>query len=205
MNIVLEGVDGSGKSTIHRMLQDKYPESLCIRDPGGSPVAEDIRKVLLYGQYELDGNSQTLLYTVARRSILKDLIDPYLQSTDNPLVILDRWLPSTLVYQSLNGVSQNEIYRLYDYYSVLDIDTVYYLKVSLEVSLERTGIRDTEDKDRFESLGQGFRQKVIDRYNYVMDDLGSFCKRVKFIDASLPVEDVFKAVYHDVRGQLDAI
>ena len=104
--ITLEGIDGSGKSTQARLLaealRDRGHDVVLTREPGGSPGAEEIRKLLLEGEAERwSPETETLLFTAARRDHLERVIGPALLR--GAIVICDRFVDSTRMYQGLRG------------------------------------------------------------------------------------------------------
>ena len=120
--ITLEGGEGSGKSTQIRMLADylkqKRIDFIQTREPGGSPDAEEIRKVILTGSKDKwDSISETLLFSAARRNHLTKLIWPALGQ--GKWVICDRFADSTMAYQ---GYGRGD-----GLLTKTDIDTLYHL------------------------------------------------------------------------------
>jgi dTMP kinase len=102
MFITFEGIDGSGKSTQARMLADALRaagrEVVLTREPGGSPGAEEIRRLVLEGDPDRwSAETEILLFTAARRDHLERLIEPSLAA--GKIVISDRFADSTRVYQ----------------------------------------------------------------------------------------------------------
>ncbi|MEJ2031106.1 MAG: dTMP kinase [Maritimibacter sp.] len=104
--ITFEGIDGSGKSTQSRLLADTLAaeghEVLHTREPGGSPGAEEIRRLVLEGDPERwSAETEILLFTAARRDHLERVIEPSLEA--GKLVICDRFADSTRMYQGLRS------------------------------------------------------------------------------------------------------
>ena len=99
--ITFEGIDGSGKSTqiklLNQWLESKGIKGLNIREPGGTVVSESIRTILLDKQNIIDSFSETLLFLAARSQLVDEVIVPALN--DNRFVICDRFIDSTVVYQ----------------------------------------------------------------------------------------------------------
>ncbi|MCB2134988.1 MAG: dTMP kinase, partial [Rhodobacteraceae bacterium] len=102
MFITFEGIDGSGKSTQARLLADHLRAAghdvVLTREPGGSPGAEEIRRLVLEGDPDRwSAETEVLLFTAARRDHLERTIEPALQA--GRIVISDRFADSTRMYQ----------------------------------------------------------------------------------------------------------
>src|SRR6056297_1264448 len=110
MFITFEGIDGSGKSTQARLLADRLPDAVLTREPGGSPGAEEIRRLLLTGDTDRwSAETEILLFTAARRDHLERTIAPALASGRD--VVTDRFADSTRVYQ---GATRGDLRALVD-------------------------------------------------------------------------------------------
>jgi dTMP kinase len=104
--LTFEGIDGSGKSTQARMLAERLDQDgfdvVATREPGGSPGAEEIRRLVLEGDPDRwSAETEILLFTAARRDHLERLIDPSLAA--GRIVVCDRFADSTRMYQGLRG------------------------------------------------------------------------------------------------------
>jgi dTMP kinase len=104
--LTFEGIDGSGKSTQARMLAERLEQDgfdvVATREPGGSPGAEEIRRLVLEGDPDRwSAETEILLFTAARRDHLERLIDPSLAA--GRIVVCDRFADSTRMYQGLRG------------------------------------------------------------------------------------------------------
>lgn len=101
--ITVEGPDGAGKSTLIQGLKERLEartarEVILTREPGGSPLAEVIREVLLDNRYgEMDGRTEALLMAASRRQHIVDTILPALEA--GKIVLSDRYVDSSLAYQ----------------------------------------------------------------------------------------------------------
>lgn len=109
--ITFEGIDGSGKSTQARLLAERLQaegiDALHTREPGGSPGAEEIRRLVLEGDPERwSAETEILLFTAARRDHLERVIDPALGA--GRVVVCDRFADSTRMYQGLRGPGLRE-------------------------------------------------------------------------------------------------
>lgn len=155
--ITLEGTEGSGKSTLIRelgiALKDRGVKFITTREPGGSPVAEAIRNLVL--NFEMAPKTELFLYEAARAEHLAKVILPALKK--GIWVLCDRYSDSTLAYQAYaRGLDWDEVLQanrlatdglLPDWTLWLDVDP----KVGLDAAL---------DPNRFEAEGVAFQRKV---------------------------------------------
>ncbi len=174
MDFVLDGPNGAGKTTIIKRLASKLQIHYgipcgTVRDPGETPIGEELR-LILKGQNNIDAHTQVLLYTVARRQLsLHRLHMP------EKTILFDRWLPSTLVYQGLQGVSMDFIRTLNQQcipIQMLD-DHVFILMAKPEVLRERVRMQqhDPAGPDRFE-IDNAFQEQIRTEYLRLADFLG---------------------------------
>lgn len=166
--IVIEGGDGTGKSTQALMLKDHLSgmgaEVLHIREPGSTPLGERIRKILIgdAGEeaLEIGRESEMLLYMSCRAELFKTVIIPALNQ--GAKVILERTYFSTFAYQGRGlGVDGELILRLGDWVTFgVEPDRVILLDMDVEKSLARLG----SAKDRIERRSKAFHEKVRKGY-----------------------------------------
>ncbi|MBS8225468.1 dTMP kinase [Vannielia litorea] len=161
--ITFEGIDGAGKSTQARALgawcEAGGREVVLTREPGGSAGAEEIRRLLVEGAPDRwSGETETLLFTAARRDHLERVIAPALEA--GKVVICDRFADSTRVYQ---GAARGELRAFVDTLHALAIqrepDLTLILDMDPEVALSR-GLARRSGEDRFEEEGLAFQQKL---------------------------------------------
>ena len=161
--ITFEGVDGSGKSTQARMLADvlrlEGVDVVLTREPGGSPGAEEIRKLVLEGDPDRwSAETEILLFTAARRDHLERTISPAL--TAGKVVICDRFADSTRMYQ---GLSRGDLRVVVDQLHSLMIgrepDLTILIDMDPDIGLTRAlGRKGTEE--RFEDFGPELQYKM---------------------------------------------
>ena len=114
--VVLDGVDGCGKSTQAKLLVDSLGAGdvdapLHLREPGSTRAGEGIRRLLLSGEVELLPAAETLLFTAARRQMLEELVAPALAAGRD--VVCERFHPSTFAYQAVGGgLDEDEVWTL---------------------------------------------------------------------------------------------
>lgn len=190
MFISFEGIDGCGKSTQARMLAEALRaegrDTVLTREPGGSPGAEEIRRLLVEGAGERwSPETECLLFTAARRDHLERLIRPALAAGQT--VITDRFADSTRVYQ---GAARGDLRGMVDRLHALMIATeparTFVIDIGPATALAR-GMARGGAEDRFESLGLGFQEKLAAGFRALARE---YPERVRLIDGSGTPEDV---------------
>ena len=166
--IVFEGLDGAGKSSLieglKQRLLDMQQDFVFTREPGGTPLAEELREIILRNEGEAPcPRAELLLYEAARAQHVNKFIKPSLD--ENKWVICDRFTASTFAFQK-GGRSLNEtdIHWLNSFATDgLKADISILLDLPVEVSKQRTNQRVEAtgvEKDRFELEADDFHQKV---------------------------------------------
>lgn len=149
--VALEGVDGVGKSTQVRALETHLStgghEVVVVREPGGTPLGEELRRLLL-AETDLDmtAESEALLFLASRVQLVEDVIRPTLDRGGS--VIADRFHVSTLVYQGVAGALGLE--RASELVSTVLGDRRPQLNIVLDLPLEQCLARVGDEEDRFE-------------------------------------------------------
>lgn len=190
MLISFEGIDGCGKSTQARLLAEALRaegrDVVLTREPGGSPGAEEIRRLLVEGAGERwSAETECLLFTAARRDHLERTIRPALAAAQT--VITDRFADSTRVYQgAARGDLRALVDRMHDLAIGTEPDLTFVLDLDPETALNRGNARGGAE-DRFESLGLAFQQRLAQGFRALADE---FPARVRLIDGSGSTDDV---------------
>lgn len=176
--ITFEGIDGSGKSTQAQLLFDAL-KSACesviqTREPGGSTGAEIIRSLLVSGDTDRwSAETEILLFTAARRDHLEKTILPALY--ENQIVICDRYVDSTRVYQ---GVARADLRETVDeLHSIIikkEPDITFIIDTDPEKSLTR-GLARNSGEDRFEDFGLEFQKKLRNGFSELSKTQKSRC------------------------------
>lgn len=165
--IVFEGLDGSGKSTLIKGLSERLlnrkKNVVLTREPGGTPLGDEIRKLLLeVGPRAPVPRAELLLYQAGRAQHVEQVILPAIHRGD--WVICDRYTASSLAFQcGGRGLDQTEVENLNQYATAgVQADLTVLLKVSVTTSEQRRSSR--TNVDRFELEKSDFHQRVFDHY-----------------------------------------
>ena len=192
--ISFEGIDGSGKSTQAWLaaahLERKGVDVVLTREPGGSPGAEEIRRLLVEGDPERwSAETEILLFTAARRDHLEKTILPALAR--GAVVITDRFADSTRVYQ---GAARGDLRQLVDqlHSAVIgrDPDLTFVIDMKPEDALRR-GLARKSGEDRFEDMGLEFQIKLREGFLRLVGDAPDRCWLVDGArDADVVAEEI---------------
>lgn len=171
--ITFEGCEGSGKSTQLRLIGEYLKESgvdfLMTREPGGSRIAEDIRKIILDGKNEaMCDECEALLYAAARIQHLKEIVEPALSA--GKLVICDRYVDSSFAYQGeARGLGKAFIEQINSYaLEHYTPDLTVFLDISPKAAFERK--HGADPTDRMEQMGLAFHEKVYTGYKKLVNE-----------------------------------
>jgi dTMP kinase len=190
--VSLEGVDGSGKSTQARLLAEALgPETLTIREPGGTDAAERIRELLADRALEIDPFAELLLFSAARADLVSRVIRPAVEAGRD--VVADRFADSSIAYQGgARGLGTSHVLSLVD----MTIDGLWPdLTILLRIDPE-TGLGRAEGDDRFEAEGVELQRAVAEAY----EEIAQIARdRVVVIDADGTVDEVHERVMSAVR------
>ena len=195
MYIVIEGQDGTGKSTQARLFRDYFESRgqkvVMLEEPDGDlPQAHDLHDMILERGYHLEPITNVLLFTAARVELWKKIAEPVL--SDGGVVISSRNYWSTIAYQGYGeGVSRSKIIRLTKEMlpeKYFRPDYGFILTAPDQIRLERQTGRG-KAAETFEKKPNLFQQKVSAAYPKIARDFG-----LKLIDASGSVEEVFNKI-----------
>jgi dTMP kinase len=191
--VSLEGVDGSGKSTQAKLLAEALgPETLLIREPGGTSAAERIRELLADPALEIDPFAELLLFSAARADLVSRVIRPALEAGTH--VVADRFADSSVAYQGgARELGTSHVLSLTD--TVIDglwPDVTVLLRVDPEVGLGRA-----DGDDRFESEGVDLQRAVAEAYEEIAQIASD---RVVVVDGAGSVDEVHERVMAAVRS-----
>jgi dTMP kinase len=199
--ITLEGIDGSGKSTQARRLAEALRaegrDALLTREPGGSPGAEEIRRLLVEGDPDRwSGETEILLFTAARRDHLEKTIRPALAA--GRIVVSDRFADSTRVYQgAARGDLRGFVDRLHEMAIGIEPDLTLVIDMEPGAALAR-GLARRSGEDRFEELGAAFQARLRAGFVALAAEHPGRCR---LIDGNRDADDVAR----DIRAAVAAV
>ena len=190
--ITLEGCEGSGKSTQLALLKDYLSKNgysySVTREPGGVPVSEEIRKIILDGNSrEMTAETEALLFAAARAQHITERILP--EKAAGKIVVCDRYIDSSFAYQAYaRGLG-------YDFVSAVNRfatencmpDATVFYDISPDEAFARKGGADAGD--RMEQSGIAFHRKVYEGYKSLAE---KFPERIIVINARKSAEEVFE-------------
>ncbi|MCH7939436.1 MAG: dTMP kinase [Candidatus Marinimicrobia bacterium] len=164
--ITFEGIDGSGKSTqiarLQHSLESRGYEVLVVREPGGTPISEQIRELLLHpDSADLHPRTEALLFSAARSQLVHEVIRPALAA--GSIVICDRYADSSIAYQGYGRELPLEEIITTQKFATSDLlpDLKVLLDVPVDISSDR---KSQEPADRMESAGRAFMARVREGY-----------------------------------------
>ena len=200
--ISVEGGDGSGKSTqikkIEAYLREKGLDYILTREPGGTPVAEKIRELILDpANKAMTGRAEMLLYAASRAQHVEEKILPAL--AEGKVVLSDRFTDSSIAYQAYGrglGDMVAEVNRIATGGKVPDL--TIFLNISPAAGMARKNKQDGHELDRLELEQAAFHEKVYEGYLALARESGG---RIADIDADRPAETVFA----DIKARLDQL
>jgi dTMP kinase len=189
--ITFEGVDGCGKTTqmelLAKYLQDRGYEVIITREPGAKGLGEKIREILLHYDGEVSSRAESFLFLADRAQHIDKIIMPAVKA--GKIVLCDRHTDSTIAYQGYGrGVDIDELVMLNNLATgKRKPDLTFVFDVDIETSMSRVG----KEKDRMESAGAEFFEKVRKGYLEIAKQEPD---RVKVIDSTCSIEKIAQEV-----------
>ncbi|MEE0966927.1 MAG: dTMP kinase [Bacilli bacterium] len=202
--ITFEGGEGSGKTTIAKLIKDYLEKEgyqvTLTREPGGVDIAEKIRDVIVdVNNTSMDKKTEALLYAASRRQHLVEKVLPVLEQ--DGIVICDRFIDSSLVYQGIaRGIGIDEVYEMnmFATENILPKRTIFF-DIKPEQGLQRVYSNKDREVNRLDLESLDFHQKVYDGYLTICE---KYTDRIVKIDASLDIDSVFKQVLEKIKEVL---
>lgn len=192
MFITFEGPDGSGKSSVIKKVYEDFTQKgynlVLTREPGGTPISEKIRDIILdNNNTNLDARTEALLYAASRRQHLVEKIWPALK--EGKIVLCDRFLDSSLAYQGggrhlgIDNVLNINLFATENTYP----DVTFFFDVSPEIGLTRVSHDKKRIADRLDKETEGFHDTAYESFKEIVK---RYPKRFYVIDASKSLDEV---------------
>lgn len=207
MLVTLEGIDGSGKSTQARLLVERLGQAgyavLPVREPGGTELSEQVRRLLLDPSLHVEPFAELLLFSAARAQLVAERIRPALAG--GTVVVCDRFYDSTTAYQG--GGRGLEDTAWIDAFNRrvtggLVPDRTYLVVLDPEEALARRAARDAGGADRMEAAERGFHERVAAAYERLAE---ADPERILRLDGRQPPEEIHARIWSDLAPRLQAM
>ena len=198
--ITVEGIDRCGKTTQAEFIVDGLVDAglsaKLVREPGGDPISESIRKLLLHAEESMSDRAEALLMIASRAQLTDKVILP--QIINGSWVVADRYADSTLAYQgggrglsvqSLDSINQFGTYTLKP-------DLTFFIDISIDVANSRMRV----ERDRIEKEGNEFQQRVREQYLKLHE---SDPNRFILINGEQSVDNVRKEIWTHIKENFE--
>ena len=196
--ITFEGIDGCGKSTQIDFLTKYFTKMkkpvVKTEEPGGTAGSNEIRKILLReNNFQWSVETEALLFMAARNDHVEKVIKPSIN--DNKIVICDRFMDSTLVYQGMRSSRAKQLsLNLFELIAI-NPDITFLIDMEPEIALKRALSRSTKE-DRFENYGISFQREL--RKNF-LDIAHKHSDRIRIIDGNQTPEVVAAQINESIE------
>ena len=197
--ITVEGIDGCGKTTQAEFIIDRLVDAglsaKLVREPGGDPISESIRKLLLHAEESMSDRAEALLMIASRAQLTDKMILP--QLINGAWVVADRYADSTLAYQGGGrGLSVQSLDSINEFGTyTLKPDLTFFIDISVDVANTRMRV----ERDRIEKEGDGFQQRVREQYLNLHEKEP---ERVILINGEQSIEDVRAEIWSHLKEKL---
>lgn len=201
--VSIEGGEGAGKTLQARALvahlEERGFNALYVREPGGTPVGERVRDVLLFTQdLQVRPEAEALLFSAARAQLAREVIRPALESGTH--VVADRYADSTIAYQGYGaGIDVAALYALSRFAVGETVPVVtFLLDIATSVAASRMRER-SEQWDRIEARDAGFHERVRRGY---LELARQDPERWVILDGSLPAQELSRVIARRVTQEI---
>ena len=198
--ISFEGIDGSGKSTQAKLLIERLNsnsiETCFVREPGGTKISEEIRKILLDDRAEeMSSRTEAMLMCASRAQLTINIIMPELKS--GKWVIADRYSDSTLAYQGGGrGIDLDWLVKLNEFATFgIQPDVTFYIDVDSDIGLQR---RNSISGDRIERAGSEFQNEIRNKY---LEIINNFSNRCVLVDGKLSIKEISNLIWKEIKNR----
>ncbi|MBR0033528.1 MAG: dTMP kinase [Bacilli bacterium] len=204
MFVTIEGPEGSGKSSVTKevvkLLEQEGEQVVLTREPGGTPIAEQIREVILNKENtKMDPVTEALLYAAARRQHLVEKVWPL--SKEGKIIISDRFLDSSLAYQGgarglgIDYILEMNQFATEGYYP----DLTLLFDLDPRIGLARIAANKGREVNRLDLEKIDFHDSVRQTF---LSLAKRFPERFVILDASKPFDEVVQDAYHAIKDRL---
>ena len=206
MFITFEGPEGSGKTTQVRQLGEwlgaRGKNVVVTKEPGGTPLADRIRAILLHPESTMDALTELLLYAASRRQHVVEVIRPSLER--GAIVLCDRFTDATLAYQGFGRLLDLDKLRMLNDWVTgslrPDLTLLYDIEESVGLARAHSRNEATANKEgRFEAEDLRFHRRVREGYLVLA---GAEQQRFAIIDASGTIDQVFERTLEVLRKRV---
>lgn len=203
--ITIEGPDGSGKTTalqqvVPRLQKEMNRKVVATREPGGSPIAEKIRSLILDPSHtDMDSRTEALLYAASRRQHLIEKVLPVLENGD--VIFCDRFVDSSIAYQGYaRGIGEDGIREINQFATEgIEPDLTLYIDVPAEVGIQRIHANlDEREYNRLDQEKLAFHEKVRIGYQHLAQ---ANPERIVVVDGTMRREAVAEACYAVIKNR----
>lgn len=202
--ITLEGLEGVGKTTnrdyVEQQLRASKIDVLCTREPGGTPLGEQLRNLLLHADNPVSAETELLMMAASRKQHVDDVIQPALNA--GRCVLCDRFADASMAYQG--GGRELGVQRIADLHKLMNIAIAPDLTLLLDMPVKdgMARVRGRGEPDRIEKETLAFFERARAAYLQLAEQQPD---RVKVVDASQSLDQVQQQIDTYLQGVLEKL